>query len=78
METMDSSERGMNPVAMIVINPWRIPIMPMTNPVTSCSLILYTTDGGIKVLLWASRNLLTSRAKLRFNGKTLGLIALYE
>ena len=42
---MDSDERGMNPVTMTIIKPWKIVWpSPGIDPATSCSKVLYATD----------------------------------
>ena len=45
VETTDSGERGMNPVAMTIINPWKEYWPgPGIEPATSCSQVLFATD----------------------------------
>ena len=48
---MDSGDRGMNVVAMTIINPQNKKKMaePGIKPATSCSQILYVTD---RAMLW--------------------------
>ena len=42
---MDSGERGMNPVVMTIINPWKkILAKPKIGPVSPSSQVLHTTD----------------------------------
>ena len=49
VETMDSGERGMNPVAMAIINPRKEILAELgIERATTCSQVLYTTNWAMR------------------------------